>query len=644
MPEKPKQQAEQSRVSRRGFITRALPGAAGSYLLLKTSRNQQARAAEALVADAPVVPAGHTYAATVPDTLDLAERARLALNCLTGALDPADRGGVQYEIYFLVRFAANPAFMYHEASGLPTINPKFAESMPLMRVMCGSDYNLDVERAMMESMLRWIEPPGLFYAHHTKLRPWDQSWNPVSSDFANVYGNSRMILAMMAWYQRDRNPEWKKRIDAMVAGLSKIAINRGNYAYFPDDRFGESFSYPISGWRTTAQSKDIEFGIPMYHGGAPRAGAGWYRLGGTEQSLELARKITNYLMLPRMWGNVKEPQYIQSANLAHWSGQFHAHAMALRGILDYAWVTNDADLKRFVRNGYEYSRTFGVPLLGWFPEISNMKMRPCESCDIADMVALAVKLSDAGVGDYWDDVDQYVRNQLVEQQLTDADALHSVSEHGPKATIDSPRQTSDRVIERNLGGFVGHGNLTDLPKTWIMHCCTGNSTEALYYAWEAITRFDGTTAQVNLLLNRAAPWLDLNSYLPFEGKIAIKNKKAARLSIRIPQWVDRRTLRCTIGAQQLPQIWAGNYLLVERLRPHDEVTLTFKVPKRTVKFTWYGETYTAEMKGSTVIDISPREESPIAYPIYRRKQYRADQAPMKKTSRYVASLDIWPST
>jgi hypothetical protein len=42
---------------------------------------------------------------------------------------------------------------------------------------------------------------------------------------------------------------------------------------------------------------------------------------------------------------------------------------------------------------------------------------------VGDMVGLGIRLSDAGLGDYWDDVDAVVRNQLVEQQLTDPAAL-----------------------------------------------------------------------------------------------------------------------------------------------------------------------------------------------------------------------------
>jgi hypothetical protein len=629
-------------LTRRKFMQRTLSSAAGSYLLLKTSRTASAVAAGAPVSEEAGVPAGNSYEATAPDTLDLAERARLSLRCLTGTLDPVDREGVQYEIYFHVTFAANPSFMAHEATGLPTINPKFAESLPMMRVMSGSDHNLDIENGMMKSMLRFIEPPGLYYAHHTKLRPWDQTWNPADCDFANIYGNSRMVLAMMAWYQRDRNPEWKNKIDVMIEGLLKVAVDRGSYAYYPDNHIGEAFSYPIGGWRSTRESDDLNW-IHMYHSGVPRAAAAWYMMSGNPRALELARKVTNYMMQPKMWGDIDEPRYIESADLAHWGGHFHGHVMMLRGILNYACAVNDGNLKEFVRNGYEFARTYGNSRLGWFPESTHIDGRPCESCCIADMVGLATRLSDAGVGDYWDDVDMYVRNQLVEQQVINADLLQAVSEHFPIAKIDSPRQNSDQVIKRNIGGFVGFGNLIELPRTWIMHCCTGNSTQALYYAWEAITRYENGSATINLLLNRSAPWLDIDSYLPYEGKVVIKNKKAQRIAVRIPLWVNRDMLKCRVGDREMPRAWVGNYVLIENITSRDEITLTFPVPRQELKFDWYGETYTAQLKGSTVVDLAPRQVDPESYPIYLRDDYKKDTAPMKKVSRYVSQTLIDPN-
>src|SRR5690349_9676240 len=57
----------------------------------------------------PSAPQGERYEATVPDTLDLADRAALALHGLTNAVDET-HGDVQY---FMTRFAANPPYLIH---------------------------------------------------------------------------------------------------------------------------------------------------------------------------------------------------------------------------------------------------------------------------------------------------------------------------------------------------------------------------------------------------------------------------------------------------------------------------------------------------------------------------------------------------
>ena len=59
------------------------------------------------------------------------------------------------------------------------------------------------------------------------------------------------------------------------------------------------------------------------------------------------------------------------------------------------------------------------------------------------------------------------------------------------------------------------------------------------------TGVDGV-AQVNLLLNRASPWLDVDSCLPYEGKVVIRNKTAKRLYVRIPLWVNKREVQCHV--------------------------------------------------------------------------------------------------
>jgi DUF1680 family protein len=173
-----------------------------------------------------------------------------------------------------------------------------------------------------------------------------------------------------------------------------------------------------------------------------------------------------------------------------------------------------------------------------------------------------------------------------------------------------------------------------------MHCCTGNGTRGLYYAWEGTVREKGDAAQVNLLLNRAAKLLDVDSYLPFEGRVLLHNKAARRIAVRIPSWVDRRALRAGVGGREASLDWIGNYLEFAGLQPGETIALTFPIRETTAKYTVNAQTdqervYTCVFRGDTLVEISPRDAAPTSYPLYQRDHFRKDKAPMKNIQRFV---------
>ena len=132
------------------------------------------------------------------------------------------------------------------------------------------------------------------------------------------------------------------------------------------------------------------------------------------------------------------------------AGHFHGNIVALRGLLDLAVATGDQALKTLVHEAYEHACRSGLRRVGWFPgwitperfgrlgDIAAWLKEACEGCSIGDMVGLAVALSDAGVGDYWDDVDGFVRNQLVEHSLWTRSAWRQSLNH---ARANQPRQS-----------------------------------------------------------------------------------------------------------------------------------------------------------------------------------------------------------
>jgi hypothetical protein len=302
-------------------------------------------------------------------------------------------------------------------------------------------------------------------------------------------------------------------------------------------------------------------------------------------------------------------------------------------------------MKHFARDGYEFSRSLGIAPLGWCEEYAGKHSH--ETCCLADMVSLAIQLSAAGVGDYWDDVDGYVRNHLTEGQFIDLEKMKRLNSH---LTPDQ-----EKLLERTVGSYCGWGSPVAL-STVLQNCCMANGSQALYSAWESIVQYQDATATVNLLLNRRSPWLDVESYLPYQGKVVLRNKQARRILVRIPGWVDRQRLDCRVDRESTGSRFLGNYLLVDQVGSSAVVTLAFPVREEVRSFAVddYGDRgrepkplmtykYRVTFKAGTAMTVTSLEgdqsktygggkrDVSAVYPAYQDRGYLSgDVASMKK--------------
>ncbi|MBN1918825.1 MAG: glycoside hydrolase family 127 protein [Verrucomicrobia bacterium] len=584
--------------------------------------------------------AGERYEAEVPDTLDLVERAVLAINAMTRVGD-ADRDG---ELFFMTEFAEDPPKLYHEWSGIFNTT-KFLESLPLMRIMSGSDYNLDVDAKLMGSYLRGAGKDGLYY-RPVEHRPWSfcsmqghEAVKTTRDPYCFIFGEGRLIMAMCMWYRRDRNELWRTLIEAKIQRLLQMGYRKGDAICF--DRI-------IVPGHVIAKEPPV--GAVSLDSWVPYGVMEYYRLTGYEPALDLARRQVNHL---RSWfgTNGRFLEY-----------HFHLSTAALIDILEYAVTVNDRALVELVGNAYAFAKEIGEPLVGFFPEVVRKSYPACESCDVADMVFLALRLTEAGQGDYWEDVDRWVRNQFIENQMTrtdwvDYEKIMALQTDEAKDRIARQIETArkmpgiadDRdVMERCLGSWSGWAVANEWvspQQAGIQQCCTGNAARTLYYIWDSVVTADASDTWVNLLLNRASPWLDVDSHLPYEGKVVIKNKTAKKLSVRIPEGTPREQVACDVNAERRKTAWSGNYVEIGGLKKGDLVTVEFPLLERSL-FRVIGDLpYRLTLKGNTVVGIDP--EGRIC-PLYQRDHYKANKAPMKKMTRFVSEEIIrrpkshWP--
>ena len=388
---------------------------------------------------------GEYYEALAPDTLDLQERAALAVNVLTGNADP----GADYEMHFAVHFDTNPPMMQHDYHD--HCQNKFMEALPLMRIISGLDQDMEVDRRWMEVSLLQQGPDGLLYTP-VGGRPWAligaSGWNvtPVGDQFIDPFWGGRMLTSLSLYFRRSGEPIWKQAAERLVDGLAELALDRGRYALF-----APSACYAEKG------NTDEEYGRsnPLMGASVAFVALGLvhaYRELGYEPAIQLAGKLIRYYVDElRYFGDDGSftPGIIQWPGAAH----FHMHTYALLAMLEYSRAVDDADLLELVRRGYEYGRDNGDALLGYFPEIlGSEQLEHSELCEVADMIALGLKLTTAGVGDYLDDVDRWVRNMFAEGQITPEKAhwLERFSANRPTSALNPMYQTTDRVVERNV--------------------------------------------------------------------------------------------------------------------------------------------------------------------------------------------------
>ena len=86
--------------------------------------------------------------------------------------------------------------------------------------------------------------------------------------------------------------------------------------------------------------------------------------------------------------------------------------------------------------------------------------------------------------------------------------------------------------------------------------------------------------------------------------------------------------------------WVGNHVLIDDLSAGDLVRLTFPVKRQTLSYTANAHSpqeqeYRLELRGSTVVDISPRDDAPTSYPLYLRDALKADHAGSRTVQRFV---------
>jgi hypothetical protein len=283
------------------------------------------------------------------------------------------------------------------------------------------------------------------------------------------------------------------------------------------------------------------------------------------------------------------------------------------GIARLGIHTGDAEMIAWAQRVYEWTRA-NTPDFGFLRDglgLDGFFASTCETCGLADLIHLALVLTQAGIGDYWDDIERIGRNQLLENQYRDAAMLRQLY-----PGID------EAVLAMMHGGFecAAFPNRL-LAYSGIEACCIGGGLRALYHVWRGTISETSDTTHVHLGFSRTTPHVAVIGYEPWLGRIEVQLCTPRRLTIRAPGHADLATVTLTLDGQRIQPTWSGRYAQLDQLGAGQVVTLSYPLHEHQASYEIAGQHYTGAWRGATLLEIQPPGEG---YPIYQRRHLVTD--------------------
>ncbi|MHB0856253.1 MAG: hypothetical protein ACYC5M_01620 [Anaerolineae bacterium] len=501
--------------------------------------------------------------------------------------------------FFWVDYRSTPPTASHSYWDHCDIAGRYVDGLVLARALTGREDAVEEELALREYLWAQQDPvDGLFYnpeheessdAEVSKYIPdGTQATRPRHVDLFCQRAPLLALATLLAAGDESARP----RLQQMVRGLIRISCREGDEVSFPTWRWSPTVK-PEWHAGATAPEKWLGYRYALLTGLAR-----YVELTGDPEAADLAMGLARWYMrhgdVPYdgcFAGNTHSggilPATVGIARLGVWAGEREMVAWADRV---YTWVRSQTPEFGFLVDGLGQE--------GFFAST-------CETCGLADLLHLAIVLSESGVGDYWDDIERYARNQLIENQYSDAAALR-----------EALPGVSDRVHAMLWGGYECAAHPNSL-LTWngAEGCCIGGGIRALYLVWRAAVQERGEETRVRMGLSRETPHVQVVGEEPWAGRITIRLASPRRLLVRVPDHAALDAVRVSADEASVPTRFEGRYLVLEGLRAGQEAVVGYPLRDETHGYHIGEQDYIGRWRGNTMMDIEPKGGR---YPTYCR--------------------------
>lgn len=558
----------------------------------------------------------------VPDTLLLEERAGFVLNAIIGIADK-EFGGIPF---FAANLLSKPANMTHGDWDYGSSHGRLVDALTLARYMTGIEDGKDVEEMYKRNLLSFFRENGLSYRQRNPHHDWEPN--------AHMIDQRAVILGLTTWYLATGDQKVKEAADKHVAALKRIAIKEREVWYYPASEYLEN------GWPSlNAVQMRLAPDPASFCGRMIMPLLKYHQVTGNQDALELCQFFA--AMIIERSGVFNEDGSFNDS-LAYRSGHFHTRIGTLDALARFAMYTGDASITNFVKKCYDWALT-KCTAFGWTPGDLKEQAYEHETCSLVDLICCGIALAQSGYTEYWGVVERFLRNHLVESQLLD---LGWVEESDDKSRDIPGKITYYKVAQRVRGAFAGYSAPNDFAcdvnhgrghTNDLQTCCIGSGTRGLFMGWSHIITEKNGTYSVNFLLSRGSKQLDVDSYLPHEGRVDLTiHEDLPNLQIRIPEWagfnkvrVERHRANGEVVVQtgKDPSSWLKRcFLQLGKAYAGEKIIVTFPLEEYTTIEYAVGQRFEVQWRGDDVVHISPEGKH---RPLYNnRKVY--DKAPMRE--------------
>lgn len=519
------------------------------------------------------------------------KNAELVLNYLTSMVDEKNDNLP----YWLILPHKKPAEAAHCRVDDAELVGSWYEGIDAARKMLGTEKGAEVQQSFRRHVMKSWGAYGLRFHE-------DYPWSRTNHSSFHEMGYILPALNRMV----ENNPEdaeAEKRASELVRGLRSLVIERkvrtfwsGDFEEpepiyeFPNDVYLRDGGFDLS--RHTGRGEQAIRNAIMLHSLVCR-----YEIAKDEVALDLALGLANHLLGPSRYFNYKMEFF----------GHVHSTGWVASGLVRLGRVT---DKKIYIEKGkkiYDYIRSISSSF-GWVPEYAQwhpMNEEHCETCCIKDMIECANELILAGYEEYWNDMNLFARNQLIENQVKTSSYV-TVDNCLP----DSEGITYRDIDKRMIGGFTGGSlpNSMSLTKfRSIAGCCVGMAPVALGIVWDrAIEAKDGRII-VNIPMDKELPEAKIEMEYPNMGKISVIPNRNSDVAIRMYSWMGEN-IQGKVDREIRDVIRDGNLAVIKDVPAGAKAEFEHTVETVKVKERVRDEELTVLWRGCDVIDILPHGE------------------------------------